>query len=285
MNCDPVTTELSSVDISCFKICSQTSPDDKIALELIRHFCAEQVPGYNYLELGSYLGGSLLPHLISPSCSKILSVDRRVSSQPDERRASGYSYLGITTKDLINTLSQHTSDSTCLKKLSTHDGVVQDLDPPSINQIYPGGFQLSFIDAEHTNEAVFSDFIHVQRLASPHSIIMLHDSWMLGSGIQNIVSYLQFSKIPFLFRVIKDSVTAFFFGRLADEMEARAELNQETPNFEDYMTRINAMLWNDRKSEILNNLTDEEISRLLQHSSMESMIKHIGNRIKTKIRI
>ena len=278
-------TNSFSADISCYKISSQTSPGDRAALEFIRSFISEQVPSYNYLELGSYLGGSLLPHLLSSSCSNILSVDKRVTSQPDERRVSGYSYQGITTTDLINTLTQHTSDTACLKKLETHDGVIQDLDPSSIFQRYPRGFQLSFIDAEHTNEAVFSDFIHVQKLSSPHSVIMLHDSWMLGSGIQSIVSYLQFLEIPFLFRVIQDSVTAFFFGRLADEIKTRKELNEEGDNLSDYITRINEMLWDHRKSEILNRLSDAEISNVLFHSSTGSLLRHLGNRLKTKIRI
>ena len=197
-------------DTSVFKAPTQTSIDDRIALESIRAWLACKELKYNYLELGSYLGGTLLPHIVSKDCGSVMSVDRRVSSQPDERRAVGYSYEGVTTDDLKAELGRHVKDTDSLNKLETYDGVIGDLNPSEIRKKWPVGFHLCFIDAEHTNEAVFSDFLHTLQLAAPNSVIMLHDSWMMSAGIQNIISHLQNAKKQFLFSRIKDSVTAFF---------------------------------------------------------------------------
>jgi hypothetical protein len=244
------TTKTSSVDISVFKAPTQTSNKDRVALETIRTFISAKVPSYNYLELGSYLGGTLLPHLVSPNCNRILSVDRRVSFQPDERRAAGYSYEGITTSDLKNELRRHVEDSECFSKLETYDGMIDELDPQIIQKKYPAGFHLCFIDAEHTNEAVFSDFMYTYQLAASDSVIMLHDSWMLGSGIKNIICYLQFIKAPFYFRQIKDTVTAFFLGSYANQDHLPMTICSVPFDQEGYFKEINNSLWSYREETI-----------------------------------
>jgi hypothetical protein len=67
-----------------FPIESQTSTEDKIViLKLITLF-----EKYNYCEIGSFLGGSLTPHLQTDSCQHILSIDDRERIQPDERGVS-----------------------------------------------------------------------------------------------------------------------------------------------------------------------------------------------------
>ncbi len=268
-----IKNETSSIDISIFKAPTQTSNDDRVALETIRAFVSDKGFQYNYLELGSYLGGTLLPHLVSPDCSRILSVDKRVSFQPDERRTEGYFYAGITTDDLINELSRHVDDSECLHKLETHDGVVGDLDPQLVLESYPSGFHLCFIDAEHTNEAVFSDFLHTYKLAASNSIIMLHDSWLLGAGIQNIMCYLNSNNTPFYFCKIKDSVSAFFLGNYANQDQLPQEIRSVPFNKDDYFREINGALWNNRKLHIINSL------------SIKTLLKVIVKRIIAKLRV
>jgi hypothetical protein len=266
---------LSSIDTSIFSIPSQTSQEDRVALEQIRNFISEQTTDYNYLELGSYLGGTLLPHVLSPSCSKVLSVDKRVSNQPDERRSQGYSYQGITTDDLMTQLRKNVPDSTYLNKVSTHDGVIDDLDPQLILKDYSIGFQLCFIDAEHTNEAVFSDFLHTHRLSSPDSVILLHDSWMLGSGIRNIISHLTFLKVPFFFRHLQGSVTAFFLGKYANPDQLPRSIHPGHFDQVAYFTEISNYLWSRREQEYIRNLSTSALLKVLSdkvHKLEDSML-------------
>lgn len=241
----------SAIDISAFKAPTQTSDGDRVALETIRAFVSEVVGSYNYLELGSFLGGTLLPHLTSAHCARILSIDKRASFQPDERRASGYSYTGVTTANLIEELRKHLPDESCLDKLETLDGVIEDIDVKATQEKYSSGFQLCFIDAEHTNEAVFSDFLHTLRLSGPDTIVMLHDSWMLGSGIMNIICYLRFIGTPFYFRRVEDSVTAFFLGQYSDPRRLPRAIQDTAFIQEDYFKEANKALWDSRSKQML----------------------------------
>ena len=82
-----------------FPIKSQTSKEDKkVILKLITLFKT-----YNYCEIGSFLGGSLTPHLQTDSCQHILSIDDRERVQPDERGVL-YNYAGITSDSMITNL-------------------------------------------------------------------------------------------------------------------------------------------------------------------------------------
>ena len=81
-----------------FPINSQTSDSDKEVLLKIRSLLG---PKYSYLEIGSYLGGSLTPFLRDENCIKILSIDNRGQKQPDERGAK-FDYSGITHTTSFN---------------------------------------------------------------------------------------------------------------------------------------------------------------------------------------
>lgn len=264
-------TDTFAKDISVFSAPTQTSDDDKIALESIRTFLTDQGVPYHYLELGSYLGGTLLPHLVSPSCGRVLSVDKRVSCQPDERRADGYSYTGVTQKDLMDELRRHIDDPQCLVKLETHDGVVRDLDPQMTREQYAPGFHLCFIDAEHTNEAVFSDFLHTWKLAAPDAVIMLHDSWMLAAGIQNIICFLENNNTPFHFSPVKDSVSAFFLGKYAALHQLPSFIRSVSARPDAYFQECNHRLWNIRRRQVIKGLGTKELLKALTKKVMSTL--------------
>jgi cobalamin biosynthesis Co2+ chelatase CbiK len=284
-----LTNGIPSIDISVFKAPTETTDDDRIALETIRLYLADQGFQYNYLEIGSYLGGSLLPHLISSHCNKILSIDKRASNPQDERCAGGFFYTGITTDHLIEELRRHVENTTCLQKLETYDGVVDDLNAQSIFEKYPSKFHLCFIDAEHTNNAIFSDFLNVYRLVAPDSIIMLHDSWMLTDGIQNIICYLESQSTPFYFCQVRDSVTAFFLGKYSEPGQLPQYIRFPSFDRGNYFQKCKKRLWQIRKEEIIKNLKIDEIAQSLKvgaiidlftaqqvinHFSAEEIISH-----------
>ncbi len=165
-----------------------------------------------------------------------------------------------------------------LDKLETYDGVIEDLDPQAILNRFPAGFQLVFIDAEHTNEAVFSDFLHAYRLAADDSVIMLHDSWMMGSGLKNIICHLEFCGIRFFFRRIRDSVSAFFLGGYANLDRLSNEVHPDPFDQEAYFREINNTLWVSRKEEYTRDLPASVLLKQLNSLPASALVKNLAER-------
>lgn len=215
---------------SKYTIQTQTLPEDQIAFESIEHIILEylyardlsprealrnpslpsSLPSYAYCETGSFLGGTLLPRMNSSSCARVLSIDKRVNEQDDERRAQGYSYQGVTCEQMTTLLSR-AAPSNALQKLSTYEGTIdQYVRSGSSDRLY----DWIFIDAEHTNIACFFDFLASLKMCKQDSVIALHDSWITYSGIANIGAMLNYCNISHSFAHLGGSVTAFFMGDL-----------------------------------------------------------------------
>ena len=61
---------------------------------------------FAYLEIGSHLGGSIQPYLLNSASLRIYSIDRRPSSQPDEReRDCTVSYPENSTELMLHNLA------------------------------------------------------------------------------------------------------------------------------------------------------------------------------------
>ena len=175
---------------------------DKSSILNIRNILSKNGK-YNYCEIGSYLGGSLVPFLRDPQCEYILSVDDRGNIQPDERGIS-YDYRHISTQTMLDTLSKHSLN---LKKLETFDGSIHELNN-NINK-----FDLVFIDGEHTDYACFRDFIYSQKYLKENSVVMFHDSTLVYKSLKIIQEYLTFNNIGHKFiKIPNSSVTFIFFG-------------------------------------------------------------------------
>jgi len=175
---------------------------DKSAILNIRNILSKNGK-YNYCEIGSYLGGSLVPFLRDPQCEYILSVDDRGNIQPDERGIS-YDYRHISTQTMLDTLSKHSLD---LTKLETFDGSVHELNK-NINK-----FDLVFIDGEHTDYACFRDFMYSQKYLKENSVVMFHDSTLVYKSLKIIQEYLTCNNIVHKFiKIPNSSVTFIFFG-------------------------------------------------------------------------
>lgn len=72
-------------DVSIFSILTAMSLEDKRSFLEIQNVVRSYKPGYIYLEIGSDLGGSLIAPLLDYRCNRVISIDLRVASQPDER--------------------------------------------------------------------------------------------------------------------------------------------------------------------------------------------------------
>ena len=159
---------------------SQTSEADRRALLSIRETVCRGTGTYQYLEVGSHLGGSLQPHVVDSRCLKIFSIDPRPLEQPDDRRAAKYRYDGNSTQRMLALLSDIPSAD--LSKICAFESSSWEISASSI----PPLVDFAFIDGEHTNAAVLRDFDSVYRFLSPSSILAFHDCTIIPDAILRI---------------------------------------------------------------------------------------------------
>jgi predicted O-methyltransferase YrrM len=187
---------------------SQLSNRDVTTLIDIMNFMSKQY-SYQYLEIGSYLGASLQWHLETPNCIKVVSIDKRSRDKIKDERQIDYAYT-TTTQDMLNAL---TSNQIPIDKLIAIDGTVDDIPKDFL-------FDLVFIDAEHTNQAVFYDTLKCYESMKNDSIIMMHDDWIVYKGIEDIENYLADTKQVFRkFKMPNCDITVIVMGNLIDEFE------------------------------------------------------------------
>jgi hypothetical protein len=189
-----------------FPINSQTSNVDKEVLLKIRTIL-KKLPSYSYLEIGSYLGGSLTPFLKDDNCTKILSVDDRELQQPDERGAI-YDYSGITHDTRIRNLQFRGFDTS---KMEVFDGSISEYD--NKNELY----DFIFIDGEHTDWACFRDFIHSEKYFKEDCIIAFHDTQLIYKSIKIINELLISRGVKFkFFKINESAISCLFLNKYAD---------------------------------------------------------------------
>ena len=197
-------SKISQIDL-LFPIESQSSVRDKEFLLATQRLIGDAAQHYDYLEIGSFLGGSLAPFLRDPACASILSIDERGKTLPDERGAL-FDYAGITTQSMLDRLHQA---GLATAKLTTHDGPIDTL-PPSDRR-----FDLAFIDGEHTDQACFRDFLWALPLMKPDAAVVFHDSSLIYKAIRMIGLLLRKEGRPFVFLKHDNSeMSAIFLGEL-----------------------------------------------------------------------
>jgi predicted O-methyltransferase YrrM len=188
-----------------FPIESQSSDRDKEFLLSAKRMIGDVSPTYSYLEIGSFLGGSLAPFLADPACAAVLSIDERGKTLPDERGAL-FDYAGVTTQSMIDRLHRAGLSTT---KLTTHDGSIDTMAAPDRR------FDLAFIDGEHTDQACFRDFLWALPMMKESSAVLFHDSSLIYKAIRLIALYLRKEGRPFVFLKHADSeMSAVFLGDL-----------------------------------------------------------------------
>ena len=171
------------------KIPSQSTDHDKQSLLAVQLAVRGLAGEYNYLEIGSYIGGSIQPHLLDPKCKKIYSIDKRPHSQPDERGVD-YIYQNNSTARMMETLKQVSEN---LDKIVTIDGESKSIEASQIAD----RIQLCFIDGEHTDEAVVSDFKFCLRVLDDNGAIVFHDAQITYNGIADCIKYLEDNGLDF----------------------------------------------------------------------------------------
>tara|TARA_Y100001970_G_scaffold270362_1_gene364162 strand:- start:12213 stop:13010 length:798 start_codon:yes stop_codon:yes gene_type:complete len=189
-----------------FPISSQTSNIDKyILLKTIDLIKKNTKKKFKYLEIGSFLGGSLTPFLLENQCGEVISIDRRRQRLDDERNEI-WSYENVSEKDMLNKLKSFKIKT---NKLKTFDGDVSEFKTKQ-------KFDLVFIDGIHTDKNTFSDFINSYDKLKTNSIVLFHDSSIIFKSISIINILLSNKKSVFKLAKFKNSeITGIFFGKFS----------------------------------------------------------------------
>lgn len=197
---------ISTLDLKLFeKIESQSTDNDKRSLLACQLAARELVPDYNYLEIGSYLGGSIQPHLLDEKCARIYSIDKRPEKQPDERGAN-YTYLNNSTARMMEKLGEAAPQN--LSKITTIDGDTRTLKPAQVEE----KIQLCFIDGEHTDEAAFADFKFCLGTLAKNGAVVFHDAAVTYNGLDQCIKYLKEKQIRFRAYNLPDIVFVIEIG-------------------------------------------------------------------------
>jgi hypothetical protein len=186
-----VEQRITSLDLSLFDaVPSQTSAQDRGSLLRLQRGI-RRAGSYIYLEIGSFRGGTLQSHLLDPRCAAIYSIDKRPLMQADESDAA-YHYPENSTERMLDGLRTAFAESST-EKIRTFTCDASELDQSSFSE-KP---DLCFIDGEHTDSAVFSDFVFCLSVCRSDGMIAFHDSNEVIGGLRRIKQYLRDNGIRF----------------------------------------------------------------------------------------
>lgn len=240
---------IRNLDTTLFKsIPSQTFHGDKQSLLLLQS-CVRSLDDYVYLEIGSHLGGTVQPFFVDPKCKLIYSIDKRPQSQPDQR-GRRYFYNGNSTERMINNLKS-AFPSIPKTKITTFDS---DASKVKTNEIAKKP-HFCFIDGEHTNKAVFSDFLFCLKVCHPDAVIAFHDTCYIIKGIEKIKSRLKRQSIPYRGVMLGGSVYVILLNKAIHYYGGNLErlATDETAYFKTSKTKLKEIRAKHRKENIREN--------------------------------
>jgi hypothetical protein len=188
----PFETLIGRLDTALFEpIESQTSREDRLSFLAVERAVRERLGSYVYLEIGSYLGGSLQPHLRDDRCRKVYSIDKRpVEPVPDDRaNGSVYHYRDNSTERMLELLRGDAQNQ--LSKLVCFDSDAVDLDPGQ----FADAPDVCLIDGEHTHRAVLSDFRFCRSVVKADGVVLFHDRLLLHRAIIQILADLKRDRV------------------------------------------------------------------------------------------
>lgn len=220
---DPI-RRIADLDVTLFDgIVTQTSIEDRRAMLGVQRAVIARHGAFSYLEIGSHLGGSIQPYLVSPACTRIYSIDPRPKSQPDDRGDGHVAhYPDNSTTTMLENL--RAIDAGAVDKVTCFESDARYVDPAAIESKPT----ILFIDGEHTREAVKSDFAFCHRHVADGGVILFHDFPIIKEAIFDIAATLRGGgSLPFL---IEGSVFGVFLDPVLvhddDYLAARYKQNR-----------------------------------------------------------
>jgi hypothetical protein len=184
---------------------SQTSTGERRSLLAIQRVTAKKHTEFSYLEIGSYLGGSIQPYLLDDRCKVIYSIDPRPAQQPDDGAGRVVHYPANTTENMLNLLASIGHGD--IGKIECIESNEADINPALIRN-KP---EIAFIDGEHTRSAVVSDFNFCEKVISRSGTIIFHDFSIIYPAIADICMDLKQKHRNHVALKLEDSVFAIFF--------------------------------------------------------------------------
>src|SRR6266568_2482054 len=168
-------SQIGRLDVGLFQwVLSQSTENDRRALLAIQLAFRERQSSYVYLEIGSYKGGSLQPHVLDPRCAQIHSIDLRPREARDVR--GGQNYSENSTAGMLRLLSSIPGAQ--VQKVKTYEAASGDI---PISSVLPKP-DLCFIDGEHTDEAVLVDSRFCLGVLAQDGCIVYHDANLVHRG-------------------------------------------------------------------------------------------------------
>ena len=141
---------------------------------------------YCYLEIGSYLGGSIQPHLLDPKCASIISIDKRTEEQVDDY-GTVTRYEGNSTERMMAELQE--IDPNASGRIVCFDSNASEVEAESL----PCTPDLCLIDGLHTTPAVLSDFAFCFEVCSPNAVIAFHDDLTITTALWQTIPIMSYA--------------------------------------------------------------------------------------------
>lgn len=198
---------VDDLDTSLFsRVLSQTSAEERRTLLAVQRAVARRYGDYTYLEIGSYLGGSLQPHVADSRCVRIFSVDPRPDCPSDDRTpGQGVTYAGNSKQRMLDNLTA--IDAAQVSKIVCLDCDANDV---PIEKLTPAP-HVAFIDGEHTYAAVMSDFGFCVRAIHRDGVILFHDFGAIHTAILEICRALTRERRRYVPLRMDGSIFGIFF--------------------------------------------------------------------------
>jgi hypothetical protein len=198
--------KIEEIDISLFShIESQSTINDKKSILSLHAATRNIFKNFNYIEIGSHLGGSLQSFVCDSRCTSITSIDPRPLAFNDQRGITS-KYPKNSTHHMLDLLKQIPGSD--VSKLETIDKSTQDIADYEIDK----KFHLCFIDGEHTDHACYRDALFCLKNLEVNGSIAFHDANVVYRGISNFIEFLIHKNIPFKANILPDSVFAVSIG-------------------------------------------------------------------------
>ncbi len=186
---DPATRETSRQALSGFEgriatldcdlfqpVATQSTQKDRRSWLAVQRAVRGARSSFVYLEIGSYLGGSLQQYLQDPKCRRIYSIDNRTR---DDRHGGNSEQAMLENLRCVAPGEMHKLVCFGTDAASVPDGDIAE--PPDI----------CFIDGRHTEQAVLSDFAFCLRVCARDAVIVFHDAGVTRSGIRGCLRLLK----------------------------------------------------------------------------------------------
>ncbi len=208
-----ISSRIDNGDTSLFAtIESQSTLFDKRSLLALHSAMRRSRETFNYLEIGSHLGGSLQALAADQACTAIISIDPRPTAFGDQRGIVS-KYPDNSTERMLSLLKSVPGSDT--SKITTLDSDTNNLSP---NSIQPNP-NFCFIDGEHTDVAALRDARFCLKAMQYDGCIVFHDANVVYAAIKKFVAEIENSGIQYRAYLLPDALFVVEVGETRLSMD------------------------------------------------------------------